>query len=82
MNERWEFIKLDDQSEENLDKVGQILSEDPNMNVHVSIYEEDDQSMANGKMDRIKEYIISKYQIRSDRIHTSWFRYLEKEAVL
>ena len=80
MNEKWEFIKLEESSEESLDRVGKILAEDPKMNVHVSIYEDNDRYMANGKMDQIKKYIINKYQVESDRIHTSWFRYLEKEA--
>jgi hypothetical protein len=81
MNERWKFIELDDPSDKSLDRVGEILSEDPNMNVHVSIYKADDQSMANGKMDRIKNYIINKYQIESERVQTSWFRNLEKELI-
>ena len=81
MDERWEFFKLEDSSEENLDEIGELLSNDPGMNVHVSIYQDDDMGMANGKMGRIKNYIANKYQVDSDRIHTSWFRFLEKEAV-
>ena len=81
MNERWKFIELDDPSDKSLDRIGQILSEDPKMNVHVSIYKADDQSMVDGKMDRIKNYIINKYQVESERVQTSWFRNLEKESI-
>lgn len=80
MNEKWEFIELEDPSDESLDKVGQILSKDPNMNVHVSIFKDDDQSLADGKIGSIKNYIIDKYQVESDRIRTSWFRRIEREA--
>lgn len=80
MNERWEFVKLEDSSEESLDRIGQLLSSDPSMNVHVSLYQKDD--AANGKMSRIKNYIADKYQVDSNRIHTSWFRFLEKETFL
>ena len=81
MNEKWKFIELEDPSEKSLDRVGQILSEDPSMNVHVSIFKDDDQNMANGKAAHIKSYIIDKFNVAPDRVHTSWFRRLEKEAI-
>jgi hypothetical protein len=77
MNERWEFFKLEDSKEESLDRIGQLLSSDPNINVHVSLYQNDD--TARGKIVRIKNYIADKYQIDLHRIRTSWFRVLEKE---
>jgi len=81
MNEKWEFIEIEDPSNESLDRVGQMLMEDPNTKVHVSIVKDDDQDMADGKVDHIKHYITNKYPVGSDRIHTSWFRYVKKEAV-
>jgi len=81
MNEKWKFIELEDPSNESLDRVGQILSEDADMNVHVSIFKADDQSMADGKAVHIKNYIIDKFKVKPDRVHTSWFRQYQKEAV-
>ncbi|MBW1815206.1 MAG: hypothetical protein JRJ39_16595 [Deltaproteobacteria bacterium] len=81
MNEKWKFIEIEDPSNESLDRVGQILSEDPSMNVHVSIFKDDDQSMAAGKAVHVKNYIIGKFKVEPDRVHTSWFRQYQKEAV-
>jgi hypothetical protein len=81
MNEKWKFIELEDPSDKSLDRVGQILSEDPSMNVHVSIFKDDDQNMAEGKAGYIKNYITDKFKIEPDRVHTSWFRQFQKEAV-
>lgn len=81
MNEKWKFIELEDPSDKSLDRVGEILAEDPSMSVHVSIFKDDDKSMAEGKASYIRSYIVDKFKIEPDRIHTSWFRQFHREAV-
>jgi tetratricopeptide (TPR) repeat protein len=55
-------------------RAGQIIRDNPNLLLHIIVYEKDREPLARKRSKRLKKYILDAYpEIDADHIRTSWF---------
>ena len=70
--------EIEPSSNASMDRVGEILKNNPNLRVHIVVYKNNDQKLAKARSKWIKTYISKKFQIASKRLKTSWFGISER----
>jgi hypothetical protein len=66
--------KIQNNSHESLDFLGEILQNNKTVAIHIVTYQKDDKKMAELRAKSIKIYLLNKFpEIQSSRLMVSWF---------
>ena len=65
---------IDYESEKSLDVLGEILTKNKNLEIHIVAYQEKNLDLAKQRVKSIKKYLLNKYpKIKETRLKLSWF---------